>query len=255
MKPHAAILALSLCFGGHVVAAEPGIVIDLTDVHLSLISSATGFELPIKPVETWAAATWSLQTELRTGDRIESHAAYQQHADYEQNLPTHIDSLLDNGAATASMSAMFGDIHLATALGPFPEEHVAIVSGGWSAQFNLPAYSQLTMSGHVNIHTKGDPYNPFANFYSRFDSEVYFLPSVVVDLQGSDQADLDFTLTANNPFGTDMVYIHSAGLYATSVALAAPVPELPAVTMLATGLLLGGWHLRRRKNRKGPQPL
>jgi uncharacterized protein (TIGR03382 family) len=246
---------MALCLGGTATAAEPGIVIDLTDVRLSLIDSRTGIEQPIEPVKTWAAAEWGLSTELRTGDRIENHSAYQQHADYTPNLPAHIGATLTNGAAFAGMTAMFGDIHLATALGPYPEEHVAIASGGWNTQFNLPAHTQLTMSGHVNIHTNGEPVNPYANFSSRFDSEVYFLPSVVVDLQRATQADLDFTLTANNPFDTDAVYFHSTGLYATSVALAAPIPEPPAAAMLAAGVLLGGWQMRRRKNGKGPQPL
>jgi hypothetical protein len=248
-----AILPLSLWTWG--AAAEPGIVIDLTDVHLSLINAATGIELPITPIETWAAADWRLVTDLRTGDQIETHGAYQQHAEYVQNLPTRIGSTLTNGAAVASMTAMFGDIHLATALGPYTEDHGAIVEGGWNAQFNLPAHTQLTMSGHVNIHTEGDPYNAFANFTSRFDSSVYFLPSAIVDLQRADQADLDFTITANNPFDTDAIYNHSLGLYATSVALASPIPEAPTPAMLAAGLLLGGWRLRHLKKQKGPRPL
>jgi hypothetical protein len=160
----AVVLPLALCYCGSAAAAAPGIYIDLTNVHLSLINSATGIEMPINPVDTWAAAEWGLETELRTGDHVKKHTAYQQHADYVQNLPTHIGVKLDNGAATASMTTMFGDVHLATAVGPFPEEHVAIVSGGWTTQFNLPAHSQPTMNGHVSIHAEGDRYTPYAHF-------------------------------------------------------------------------------------------
>ena len=258
MKPpllRTAVLPLLLGYCCTAAADASGIVIDLTDVHLSLISSTTGFELPITPVETWAVAEWGLQTEVRTGDRVDRHSAYQQHADYVQNLPEHIGSALDNGAAVASMAPLFGNVHLATALGPFPEVHSAIVSGGWNAQFYLPAHSQLSMSGQVAIHTEGDPYNPFASFSSRFDSSVYFLPGVSVELQRSDQADLDFTITANNPFNETLEYTHSMSLYATSVALAAPIPEPPAGAMLTAGLLLGGWRIHRQKRRQRPQPL
>jgi hypothetical protein len=239
-----AILPLSLCFCCTAATAASGIVIDLTDVHLSLISSTSGFELPITPVETWRVAEWSLDTQVRTGDRVDQHTAYQQHADYVQNLPAQIGSALDNGAAIASMQPLFGNVHMATALGPFPEVHEAMVRGGWNAQFYLPAQSQLTMSGHVSIQTVGEPYNPFASFSSGFYSSVYFLPSVLVDLQRSDQAELDFTLTAVNPFNQELEYQYSTALFATSVALASPIPEPPMAAMLAAGLLLGGWRIR-----------
>jgi len=246
MKPpllRAAVVPLALCYCCSAAAAS-GIVIDLTELHLSLISSTSGFELPITPVDTWRAADWRLEAAVRSGDRIDRHNAYQQHADYVQYLPARIGSALDNGAALASMDPLFGNVHLATALGPFPEVHEADASAGWNAQFYLPAHSQLTADGHVSIRTEGAPYNAFANFTSGFYSQVYFLPSVRVDLQRSGQAELDFTLTAVNPFGHELPYNYSTSMYATSVALASPIPEPPAAAMLAAGLLLCGWRIR-----------
>lgn len=245
--PRTAVLSLFLLYCCTAAAAKPGVVIDLSDVRLDLVSSVDGSTLPITRLETWNGATWKLGTEVRSGERINARYGYQPNADFIQDLPTRIGASLDNSTATASMTQLFGDVHEATALGPFPEAHSADAYAGWEARFYLPDYSELTMSGHVTIITEGDPESGFADFSSGFYSSIYLLPSVVFALERVDQADQDFTITAINPYGQPLEWYQTMSLYVSHAEPASPIPEPASFTLLAAGLLTLG--LRRRLGR------
>jgi hypothetical protein len=223
--PRAAILALSLMYSCSAAAAKPGALVDLGDVHLDLVSRIDGSKLPITWPETWNGASWTLGAEVRSGERIGERHGYQPQADYAHDLPTRIGASLDNSTATATMTQLFDDVHVATALGPFPEDHSAAASAGWDARFYLPPHSELTMRGHVTIGTEGDPENGFANFSSGFYSSVYLLPSVVFALERVDQADQDFTITAVNPYDQPLMWIQTMSLDVFSVAPASRSPN------------------------------
>lgn len=175
--PRIVVLPLFLLYCCAAAAAKPGVVVELSDVRLDLVSTIDGSSLPITRLETWNGATWRLGAELRSGERINGRYAYQPNADVVHDLPTRIGASLDNSAATASIAQLFGDVSAATALGPFPEAHSASAYAGWEARFHLPAYSALTMSGHVTIGTEGDPDNGYANFSSGFYSSITCCPT------------------------------------------------------------------------------